>query len=125
MAKFYTLDKLMDMLDRYVQVADRPVFYEYVMIRDENDMDEIAHQAGKLLKGRRGHLNLIPYNENPAIDLDESDPEQIKRFKKIVESYDVKVTVRQNMGRKKKSACGQLGYEALQEKMSQEATSIA
>ncbi|USN56328.1 MAG: 23S rRNA (adenine(2503)-C(2))-methyltransferase RlmN [Candidatus Peribacteria bacterium] len=117
MAKFYTLDKLMELMDEYVRVSDRQVFYEYVMIRDENDTDEVAHQLGRLLRNRRGHLNLIPYNQNPAIDLHESDPEQIKRFKKIVESYDVTVTIRQNMGRKEKSACGQLGYEAAQEKL--------
>lgn len=120
MAKFYQLDRLMELMDEYVRVSDRQVFYEYVMIRDENDTDEVAHQCGKLLRNRRGHLNLIPYNENPAINLTESDPKQIKRFKDIVESYGVTVTVRQNMGRKEKSACGQLWYEAAQEKLAQE-----
>lgn len=120
MAKFYQLDRLMELMDEYVRVSDRQVFYEYVMIRDENDTDDIAHQCGVLLRNRRGHLNLIPYNENPTIDLTESHPAQIKRFKYIVESYGVTVTIRQNMGRKEKSACGQLGYEAAQEKLAKE-----
>jgi 23S rRNA (adenine2503-C2)-methyltransferase len=110
-AKFYTLDKLMETLDRYSKVSGNEVMYEYVMIKDKNDMDEIAHQAGKLLQGRAAHLNLIPYNENPAIQLQESDPKQIRKFQRIVLSYGVPVTVRENMGREKKSACGQLGYE--------------
>jgi len=110
-AKFYTLDKLMAVLDRYTKESGNEVMYEYVMIKDTNDMNTIAHQTGKLLQGRKAHLNLIPYNENPAIDLEESDAKQIRQFQKIVLSYGVPVTVRENMGREKKSACGQLGYE--------------
>ncbi len=112
MAKFYKIDRLMELMDECVRVSDRPVFYEYVMIKDKNDMDSVAHDCGKLLRNRRGHLNLIPYNQSEAIDLEESSPAQIKKFKNIVESYGVTVTVRQNMGREDKAACGQLGYEA-------------
>ena len=83
-AKFYTLDKIMAVLDEYTAKTGNEVMYEYVMIKDKNDMDTIAHQTGKLLKGRKAHLNLIPYNENPAITLSESDPKQIRSFQKIV-----------------------------------------
>lgn len=117
-AKFYTLDKLMAVLDAYTSTTGNEVMYEYVMIKDTNDMDIIAHQTGKLLKWRKAHLNLIPYNENPAIQLQESDPKQIRKFQKIVLSYWVPVTVRENMGREKKSACGQLGYEKVLEALS-------
>ncbi len=117
MGKFYKLDRLMELMDEYVETSGNKVFYEYVMINNENDMPEIAHQTGKLLQNRYAHLNLIPYNQNPAIQLEESTPAAIKKFKDIVESYNVTVTVRQNMGRKEKSACGQLGYDALKESL--------
>lgn len=112
-AKYFTLDKLMEVFDEYTKVTGNEVFYEYVMIKDVNDTPELAHTAGKLLRNRKAHLNLIPYNQNPAIDLDESSPERIRQFQKIVMSYDVPVTVRQNMWRKAKSACGQLWYEVI------------
>ena len=51
------------------------------------------------------------------IELEESTPERIKKFKDIVESYKVKVTVRENRGRKANSACGQLGWEKVTEKL--------
>lgn len=117
MAKVNPLDKLMDALDMYTKKTGNKIFYEYVMIKDRNDMKEVAHELGKLLKHRDAHLNLIPYNENPAIDLEESTPERIKKFRDIVESYKVKVTVRENRGRKAKSACGQLGWEKVSEKL--------
>lgn len=116
-AKFYTLDKLMEVLDDYTNKTGNEVMYEYVMIKDKNDMDSIAHQAGKLLKGRKAHLNLIPYNENPAIQLQESDPKQVRKFQKIVLGYGVPTTVRENMWREKKSACGQLWYEKVLEQL--------
>jgi 23S rRNA (adenine2503-C2)-methyltransferase len=88
-----------------------------VMIKDRNDTPELAHTTWKLLRNRKAHLNLIPYNQNPAIELDESTPERIRKFQQIVMSYDVPVTVRQNMWRKVKSACGQLGWEKIQEEV--------
>lgn len=116
-AKYYTLDKLMAVLDEYSKITGNKVFHEYVMIKDTNDTNEVAHAAGKLLANRKAHLNLIPYNENPAIDLEEPTEARIKKFKNIVESYGVPVTVRQNMWRKAKSACGQLGYEKVKNDM--------
>jgi len=49
-AKFYTLDKLMAVLDKYSRKTGNEVMFEYVMIKDINDMDSIAHQTGQLLK---------------------------------------------------------------------------
>ena len=120
-AKHYTLDKLMDAMDNYTESTGNKIFYEYVMIKDKNDSRELAHLCGKLLQPRaaNAHLNLIPYNENPAIDLEESTEARIKKFKDIVESYKVTVTVRQNMGREAKSACGQLGYEKVKKKVAE------
>lgn len=110
-AKANPLDKLMEAMDDYTHKTGNKIFYEYVMIKDRNDTRQIAHEVGNLLQKRSAHLNLIPYNENPAIELEESTPERIKKFRDIVESYKVTVTVRENRGRKAKSACGQLGRE--------------
>lgn len=87
MASVNPLDKLMATLHQYTKNTGNKVFIEYVMIKDRNDTREIAHELGKLLKGRPMHLNMIPYNQNPAIDLEESTPERIKKFRDIVESY--------------------------------------
>ena len=75
------------------------------------DKPELAKQLVTLLKNRLAHVNLIPYNTNPLIDLSESDVAVIETFKDILEKGGVTVTIRDNMGRKMKGACGQLGYE--------------
>lgn len=119
-AKHYTIPKLMDVLNEYIRVTGNKVFFEYVMLRDTNDSEEIAHMCGKLLKWMHAHLNLIPYNKNPAIDMKESSMSTIKRFQHIVMTYWLPVTIRKNMWRKANSACGQLWYQKVMENMGKE-----
>ncbi len=93
------IDELMETIDRYTHMTDTP---------------EIADELGRLLKHRNAHVNLIPYNENPAMpDLETSEYDDILSFKKGVEAHDVTVTVRDTLGRDVKGACGQLGYEVI------------
>ena len=111
------LDQLMDTVDYYVEQTGQKIFYEYIMIRDKTDSQEIAHQLWNLLKYRDAHVNLIPYNENPMMpELETSDFNVIIAFQKTVKSYWVSVTVRDTLWRDVKGACGQLGYEAIMKK---------
>lgn len=94
------IDELMETIDYYTNSTGNRLFYEYIMIKDKTDTKEIGNQLGKLLKHRNGHVNLIPYNENPAMPgLETSDYDQIIKFKKTVESHGVTVTVRDTLGR--------------------------
>ncbi len=98
-SKVYTLDLLMDQMDRFVAEEDKRIFYEYIMIKDRTDKPELAYQLIDLLRHRQkhAHLNLIPYNENPAIDLEESSRNKIMAFKRILEDGGITVTVRDTM----------------------------
>jgi 23S rRNA (adenine2503-C2)-methyltransferase len=99
-AKRRDIDELMETIDYYTKHTGNRLFYEYIMIKDKTDTAEIADQLGKLLKHRDAHVNLIPYNENPAMpDLETSDYEVILAFKKGVEAHGVTVTVRDTLGR--------------------------
>ncbi|MCX6822519.1 MAG: 23S rRNA (adenine(2503)-C(2))-methyltransferase RlmN [candidate division SR1 bacterium] len=115
-AKKYPLDELMKTIDDYVQATDNRIFYEYIMIKGVTDKPELAKELAKLLRGRLAHVNLIAYNMNPAIDLEESSKTQMYKFKEILENEGITVTVRASMGREGKGACGQLGYEKVNEK---------
>lgn len=110
-ARRYKLDELMEVIDRYVKATDNRIFYEYIMISWITDRPELADELVELLWNRLAHVNLIPYNSNPVIDLKESDERSISNFKRILEKGWVTVTVRESMWREAKWACGQLGYE--------------
>jgi 23S rRNA (adenine2503-C2)-methyltransferase len=83
-SKVYTLDKLMSTIDEYVQKTDNRIFYEYIMIDGMTDSKILAHELVELLKDRLAHVNLIPYNPNPAMpDLKESSRNAIYEFARI------------------------------------------
>ena len=107
----YKLDELMVVIDRYVEATDNRIFYEYIMIAWITDKSELAYELVELLWNRLAHVNLIPYNVNPVIDLKESTWKDIQNFKRILEEGWITVTVRESMWREAKWACGQLGYE--------------
>lgn len=112
-AKAYPLDELNKAISEYVNATDNRIFYEYIMIKDVTDKPELAKQLAAFLKKKLAHVNLIPYNTNPAIDYVESDNASIQKFKKILEDEWITVTVRDSLWRKMKGACWQLGYEKL------------
>ena len=114
-ARRYQLDELMEVIDRYVEVTDNRIFYEYIMISWITDKPELADELVELLRDRLAHINLIPYNANPVIDLKESSEKSIQNFKRILEKGWITVTVRESMWREAKWACGQLGYERVKD----------
>ena len=101
-AQIYKLQDLMKVLDEYSSKTGNRIFYEYIMIRDITDKKELAYQLVDLLKNKNAHINLIPYNENPAIDLQESRREDILAFKRILEKGGLTVTIRDSLGREVK-----------------------
>lgn len=119
-AKTYKLNDLMRSIDEYVKVTNNRIFYEYIMIKDVTDKPELAKQLCQLLRGRLAHVNLIPYNTNPAIKLGESDMDTIRQFQWILEKFGITTTVRDSMGRSVKSACWQLGFEKVKGKKDDE-----
>jgi len=77
----------MSAIDDYVAATGNRIFYEYIMIKDMTDAPALAYQLVDLLRDRLGHVNLIPYNPNPAMpDLEESDRKVILKFRDICEA---------------------------------------
>ncbi|MCK9467450.1 MAG: 23S rRNA (adenine(2503)-C(2))-methyltransferase RlmN [Candidatus Absconditabacterales bacterium] len=112
-AKVHKMSELIKVLDNYIKTTNNRIFYEYIMIKGVTDGDDNAKNLVKLLKGQFCHVNLIPYNENPLVDFQETSTKEIQNFKKILEDGGLTVTIRDSMGREVKSACGQLGYDSI------------
>nr|WP_303652433.1 23S rRNA (adenine(2503)-C(2))-methyltransferase RlmN [Paludisphaera mucosa] len=102
------LAAVLEAADDYFQITGRQVTYEYVMLGGVNDRREHARALGKLLKGRKSHVNLIPYNAVAGLPFRRPEPEDVRRFVSDVQSYGVSVTVRRTKGRSIDAACGQL-----------------
>ncbi|CAN5535498.1 23S rRNA (adenine(2503)-C(2))-methyltransferase RlmN [soil metagenome] len=90
--------------------------FEYVLLGGVNDSDEQAVELAELLNRyglRRVKINLIPHNSAEQLDYHPSDPEQVARFKEILESNGVSAYVRQPRGRDIYAACGQLAAKTV------------
>ncbi|RKP02678.1 hypothetical protein CXG81DRAFT_10493 [Caulochytrium protostelioides] len=121
-AKAWPIERLLAATDLFVANQNaaiksrnrrRHVLVEYVIIRDVNDSDAVAHELGALLKNRDVLLNVIPYNPT-AVPYDYKPPstERVRAFVDIVrEGYDVHTLQRQELGQDIASACGQLVIE--------------
>lgn len=106
-AASYKLDRLMDAIKKYLAKTRRRVSYEYVMLKDVNDSEKSAKELAALIEGQLCHVNLIPYNET-RLGFQNAGQAKIDRFKKILESQKIPVTVRVSLGQDIGAACGQL-----------------
>ncbi|WP_016909861.1 23S rRNA (adenine(2503)-C(2))-methyltransferase RlmN [Streptomyces xiaopingdaonensis] len=104
----WTVREVLDAAWRYADVSGRRVSIEYALIRDINDQGWRADLLGRLLKGRRAHVNLIPLNPTPGSKWTASRPEDEAEFVRALETHGVPVTVRDTRGQEIDGACGQL-----------------
>ena len=111
--KRWDIDSLMKAakeFERSLKRGERFTF-EYVMLGGVNDTDEQAIELANLLgryRLKRVKVNLIPHNGAEQLDYSTSTPDQVLRFKSILESRDVSAYVRSPRGRDIYAACGQL-----------------
>ncbi len=85
--------------------------FEYVLLGGVNDSDRHAEDLAALVKRHglsRVKINLIPHNPAEQLDYHPSAPEQVGRFKQILESNGISAYVRRPRGRDIYAACGQL-----------------
>ncbi|MCA9378869.1 23S rRNA (adenine(2503)-C(2))-methyltransferase RlmN [Candidatus Dojkabacteria bacterium] len=114
-SKVYPLDKLLQKLDEFVEMTHKRITYEYILIKDKNDLPEHAEQLITLFKHRLAHINLIPYNPVPGPDYKRTEPKDAVRFQNLLRQGGLEATIRVTMGADIDSACGQLAGTLSQE----------
>jgi 23S rRNA (adenine2503-C2)-methyltransferase len=107
--KKYPLAELMAACRRYLEKAPRDfVTFEYVMLDGVNDTVEHAKQLLELVRDVPCKFNLIPFNPFPNSGYATSEPENIRRFRGILQEAGYVVTTRKTRGEDIDAACGQL-----------------
>src|SRR5262249_22251570 len=56
------LQEILAAADYFFQTTGRQVTFEYVLLGGINDAPEHARELARLLRGKKAHMNLIPYN---------------------------------------------------------------
>lgn len=106
--KKYNLDELFNAVDYYINKTNRRVTFEYVLIKGINDSEVHIHQLKKLLKNKLIHVNLIPVNPVPELNINRPDKYIVNKFKKGLDKANIPVSIRIEKGTNIKAACGQL-----------------
>ena len=106
--KAYKIEELIATLKEYINITNRRVTFEYIMLDNVNDSIECAKELSSLLKGMNCYVNLIPYNETSHIEFKKSSKENIMKFYDTLKKNNINVTIRREFGGNVDAACGQL-----------------
>jgi 23S rRNA (adenine2503-C2)-methyltransferase len=94
--------------DRYLDVSNRRLTFEYVLLAGINDQPQHARELARLLGGRMALLNVIPYNPVAGLPYKTPSGNAVNRFRDILLEAGINVKFRQRKGDAINAACGQL-----------------
>jgi 23S rRNA (adenine2503-C2)-methyltransferase len=111
--KRYPVEDLIRACHKYADKTNRRIFFEYVLLKEQNDSLEQAQKLGRLLNGLHCHVNLIPVNPTKEGPFERTDLEAAKRFQGGLKQYGIPSTLRMEKGIDINAGCGQLRERAI------------
>jgi 23S rRNA (adenine2503-C2)-methyltransferase len=108
------LDAILEAADYFLATTGRQVTYEYVLLHGINDEPMHARELVAILRGRRAHVNLIPFNDVEGLSYRRPTTEALQAFTNVLHQAGISVKVRKRKGSQIDAACGQLRRSALQ-----------
>ncbi len=106
--------------DYFFEKTGRQVTYEYVVLGKLNDQPPHAKQLAGLLRGRKAHVNLIPWNDVDGLPYRRPADADLNGFIETLQRAGVSVKVRKRKGSEIDAACGQLRNKVEGERHSSE-----
>jgi len=104
----YPLSDLLQACRAYPLRPRELLTFEYVLLDGFNDADADAQRVGKLLRGMRAKVNLIPYNSGSELAYRASPMQRVLAFQQILAGYKIPAYIRISRGQDIGAACGQL-----------------
>lgn len=102
------LSAILEAADYFFERTGRQVTYEYVLLQGLNDSAANARDLADLLRGRRAHVNLIPFNEVEGLPFRRPTDRALAEFQDELRKSGISVKVRKRKGSDIDAACGQL-----------------
>lgn len=105
----HDLDAVLDACREYQRICSKKVFFEYVLIRGDNDSPELARSLARRLADLDATVNLIPLHPGGVSAATAPDRESVELFRAALkEDFRGHVTFRRSRGLDIDAACGQL-----------------
>lgn len=112
----WPLAELMNACRAYVEKTGRRITFEWTLIHGENDTPEQAHALGRLLRGLKCHVNVIPLNPTGGYHGGPSAAGRVDAFVATLADYGISATVRVRRGIDINAGCGQLKAKVLRKR---------
>lgn len=106
--KRYPVEDLLEACRNFPMPKRKRIMFEYTLLKGINDSEEDAKLLAKKLHKIPCKINLLGYNECPALPYKSPDKESMLRFQKILIDAHYTVFIRNSRGADISAACGQL-----------------
>jgi 23S rRNA (adenine2503-C2)-methyltransferase len=104
----FAIEELLAACRRFPLPFRQRMTFEYVLLDGINDSVEDARRLVKLLKGIRGKINLIPFNDWEGSSFSRPPLPRILAFQAVLLEHGITATIRWSKGEDIGAACGQL-----------------
>jgi 23S rRNA (adenine2503-C2)-methyltransferase len=103
-----SLEALADAMNYFYEKTGTRVTFEFIVFKDFNDGVEDAKELAAFCKKVPAKVNIIEYNPIDDGEFQQTLPERLNRFTRILEERGIIVNVRRSRGKDIDAACGQL-----------------
>ncbi len=108
----YPLKDIIATLEKIEFRRKRRLSFEYLLISGFNDSREHSAALGSLIRHLPAHVNLIPYNYIPGKPFKATSIIDAEEFRKVLNNYGLRVTIRKSRGYDISAACGMMAGRA-------------
>ncbi|ALZ84749.1 rRNA methyltransferase [Pseudomonas oryzihabitans] len=108
----YEPGELIEQGEAYARLIGYPIQYQWTLLAGINDSQEEMDELLRLMKGKYGVLNLIPYNSLEVDDYQRPAGERIVQIVRYLHSRGLLTKVRNSAGQDVDGGCGQLRARA-------------
>ncbi|RYF19299.1 MAG: RNA methyltransferase [Comamonadaceae bacterium] len=107
-----TPEELVDAGERYARATGYPIQYQWTLLEGVNDSAEELDGIVRLLSGKYGVLNMIPFNAVDGLDFRRPSWERAAEIARTLHRRGILTKLRQSAGQDVDAGCGQLRARA-------------
>ena len=107
-----TPDALVDAAERYARATGYPIQYQWTLLEGVNDGPDEIEGIVKLLSGKYGVLNMIPFNAVDGVAFSRPTLERCEQIARTLHHRGILTKLRHSAGQDVDGGCGQLRARA-------------
>jgi 23S rRNA (adenine2503-C2)-methyltransferase len=107
-----TPEELVSAGERYARATGHPIQYQWTLLEGVNDGEEELQGIVRLLSGKYGVLNLIPFNAVDGVGFCRPSRERCERIARTLHQRGILTKLRYSAGQDVDGGCGQLRARA-------------